>query len=82
MVANFNVCQALIENSFDKKWSTYDFINISKHIFAVIEDTNDLFSLKVRFIVQLALQQHVKNLILLLIADQSLWTFGLLQVKI
>ena len=35
---NFNICQSQIEIYFDWKWLTNDFINILKHILAVIED--------------------------------------------
>ena len=41
---NFHVCQSHIENSVDRKWLTNDFINILKHILAVIEENKDLFS--------------------------------------
>ena len=40
---NFNICQSQIEIYFDWKWLTNDFINILKHILAVIEDNKDLF---------------------------------------
>ena len=42
------VVKSPIENSVDGKWSTDDFINILKHILAVIEDDKDLFCSKVR----------------------------------
>ena len=48
-------------------------MNILKHILAVLEDNKDLFLFEgsIEFFVQLVVQQHVKNLILLLIADKK-----------
>ena len=55
-------------------------MNILKHILAVLEDNKDLFLFEgsIEFFVQLVVQQHVKNLILLLIADKKQWTFALI----